>query len=220
MDRVQLLLLGFPVFLFCSDLVNLFTPPPPKQHHHHHHPPPPSIHETTDFSATQSNHARGVYYGSVVELKFCVSCSYRGNAMTMKKMLETSFPGIEVILSNYPPALPKRLLSKVVPIVQVGAIAAVVAGDQIFPRLGITPPPWYFNLRANRFGAIATTWLLGNFAQSTLQSTGAFEVFCNGDLVFSKLQEHRFPGELELKDLIANRLPNSALGKNLGSVWS
>lgn len=128
----------------------------------------------------------------------------------MKNMLEASYPGINVILANYPPALPKRLLSKVVPIVQFGIIGIVVAGEQIFPRLGfIVPPPWYYTLRANRFGTISTTWLLGNVLQSFLQSSGAFEVYCNGELVFSKLKEHRFPGELELKDLVGRVLSNS-----------
>nr|DAD26234.1 TPA_asm: hypothetical protein HUJ06_027702 [Nelumbo nucifera] len=99
-------------------------------------------------------------------------------------MLETSFPGIDVVLSNYPPAFPKRLLSKLVPVVQVGVIGIVMAGEQIFPRLGyMTPPPWYFSMRANRFGTIASTWLFGNFVQSFLQSSGAFEVYCNGELV-------------------------------------
>ncbi|XP_073009759.1 selT-like protein [Typha latifolia] len=224
MDRVQLLLLGFPVFLFCSDLVNLFTPPPPpppKPHiHHHHHPPASSLLQTPDVSVAQNPLIGGVGYGTTVELKFCASCSYRGTAMTMKKMLETSFPGLHVVLENYPPTLPKRLLSKVVPIVQVGAIGIVMAGDQIFPRLGMTPPPLYFTLRANRFGAMATTWLLGNFVQSFLQSSGAFEVYCNGDLVFSKLEEQRFPSEFELRELIGNKLPESQFGKNLGKVWA
>jgi selT/selW/selH-like putative selenoprotein len=103
--------------------------------------------------------------------------------MTMKRMLETSFPGIHVILHNYPPPFPKRVLSKVIPIVQVGAVATIMAGDQIFPRLGMVPPPWYYSLRTNRFGTMATIWLLGNFAQSFLQSSGAFEVYCNGELV-------------------------------------
>ena len=104
--------------------------------------------------------------------------------MTMKRMLETSFPGIHVILHNYPPPFPKRVLSKVIPIVQVGAVATIMAGDQIFPRLGMVPPPWYYSLRANRFGTMATIWLFGNFAQSFLQSSGAFEVYCDGDLVW------------------------------------
>lgn len=107
----------------------------------------------------------------------------RGTAVNMKNMLEASFPGIEVILSNYPPAFPKRLASKAVPVAQVGLVAIIVAGEHIFPRLGMVPPPWYYSLRTNRFGALASTWLLGNFLQSSLQSSGAFEVYCNGELV-------------------------------------
>lgn len=106
--------------------------------------------------------------------------------MTMKSMLETEFPGINVILANYPPPLPKRLLSKVVPAVQFGIIGIIMVGEQIFPRLGFAaPPPWYYSLRANRFGSIASIWLFGNFFQSFLQSSGAFEVYCNGELVKS-----------------------------------
>ncbi|KAG6745275.1 hypothetical protein POTOM_051924 [Populus tomentosa] len=134
---------------------------------------------------------------------------HRGTAVTMKNMLESEFPGIQVILANYPASLPKRLLSKVVPAVQFGVIGIILAGEQIFPRLGFAaPPPWYYSLRANRFGSIASTWLFGNFIQSFLQSSGAFEVFCNGELVFSKLMEHRFPGEIELRDVVGKRLAN------------
>lgn len=162
----------------------------------------------------------GAGFGTTVELQFCASCSYKGNAMTMKRMLETSFPGINVFLHNYPPAFPKRVLSKIMPVIQVGAIATIMAGDQIFPRLGITPPPLFYSLRANRFGTMATIWLFGNFAQSFLQSSGAFEVYCNGDLVFSKLAEQRFPSEFELRDLIGSRLPSSPFGKNMGNALS
>ncbi|KAF8402634.1 hypothetical protein HHK36_010723 [Tetracentron sinense] len=163
----------------------------------------------------------GIGLGSTVNINFCSSCSYRGNAVTMTKMLETSFPGINVLLANHPPTLPKRLLSKVVPVVQVGVIGIVMAGEQIFPRLGfVTPPPWYFSMRANRFGTIASTWLLGNFMQSFLQSSGAFEVFCNGELVFSKLKEQRFPSEIELKDLISKKLASSRIVDGLGDIWS
>lgn len=113
-----------------------------------------------------------------------VACA-RGNAVTMKNMLETAFPGINVMLANHPPPLPKRLLSKVVPVFQFGIIGMMMAGEQIFPRLGMMPPPWYYSMRANRFGSIASAWLVGNFIQSFLQSSGAFEVYCNGELVKS-----------------------------------
>lgn len=106
----------------------------------------------------------------------------------MKKMLETAFPGLDVILANYPPPAPKRLLAKVVPVAQMGVIGMIVAGDRILPMIGIAQPPaWFHSLRANRFGSMASTWLLGNFLQSYLQSSGAFEVHCNGELVSNYL---------------------------------
>ncbi|MCD7471540.1 hypothetical protein HAX54_012030 [Datura stramonium] len=71
------------------------------------------------------------------------------------------------------------------------------------------PPPWFYQLRANRFGTMQP---LGSWEISFSpchQSSGAFEVYCNGELVFSKLKENRFPGELELKDLVGRRITNS-----------
>lgn len=124
----------------------------------------------------------------------------RGTAVTMKNMLDNQFPGIHVVLANYPPPLPKRLLGKVVPVFQFGVIGLVMAGEQIFPRLGIAvPPPWFYQLRANRFGTMATTWLLGNFFQSMLQSSGAFEVYCNGELVCTVQSFYVYPFSLRLK---------------------
>ncbi|KAM0891427.1 hypothetical protein ACQ4PT_026409 [Festuca glaucescens] len=232
MDRVQLLLLGLPILLFCSDVVTLFAPQPPatpKPDRHQHQPATGAVQpgdSSPDADADPASaqvaelQVDGPGFGTTVELKFCASCSYRGNAMTMKSMLDTSFPGIHVVLENYPPPFPKRALSKIVPVIQVGAIGTLMAGDQIFPRFGMVPPPWYYSLRANRFGTMASIWLFGNFAQSLLQSSGAFEVYCNGQLVFSKLSEQRFPSEFELRELIGNRLSDSQFGKDLEKVWS
>jgi len=38
--------------------------------------------------------------------------------------------------------------------------------------------------------------------------------------VFSKLREHRFPSEFELRQVIASKLPEPAFGRNLDSIWS
>ncbi|XP_060202396.1 selT-like protein isoform X1 [Lycium barbarum] len=223
MDRTQLLLVGLPFFLFVSDLLQLFSPPPQKPTSDHQQQPPPLIQQsqTLQFPTTQVQKNGGigaVGIGNTVSIDFCSSCSYRGTAVTMKNMLDSQFPGIHVVLANYPPPLPKRLLGKVVPVFQFGVIGLVMAGEQIFPRLGFAvPPPWFYRLRANRFGTMATTWLLGNFFQSMLQSSGAFEVYVNGELVFSKLKENRFPGEIELKDLVGRRIANSRVVDGLGA---
>ncbi|KAI9091610.1 hypothetical protein K1719_028053 [Acacia pycnantha] len=230
MDRAQLLLLGLPLFLFCSDLISLFSPPPPKPphgHHHHHQPPPQSQQRTVvdpgniELPSEKLSGLGGVGLGNTVQINFCASCSYRGTATNMRTMLLNQFPGLDVALANYPPPLPKRLLSKVVPVVQIGVVAVVVAGEHIFPMLGyVAPPPWYFNLRANKFGTIASTWLLGNTLQSFLQSSGAFEVYFNGDLVFSKLKEGRFPGEIELKELVGRKMANARFADGVTDLLS
>ncbi|XP_057858808.2 selT-like protein [Cryptomeria japonica] len=214
MDRTQMMILGVCAFLVASDLWNAFTPPPSKPHPHDHHdghhrrdsiPVPKKVLQSAAIPELETVDEPGA--GTTVHISFCSSCSYRSTALTMKKMLEIAFPGVDVVLSNYPPPLPKRMLSKLVPGLQIGSIVFVVAGDHIFPRLGyMVPPPWYYTLKQKRFGVIATTWLLGNALQSFLQNTGAFEVECNGELVFSKLRENKFPSELELRLLIARSL--------------
>ncbi|KAI3474746.1 hypothetical protein Pfo_029931 [Paulownia fortunei] len=160
MDRAQLLLVGLPLFLFCSDIFHLFSPPPskPAAHHHHHHhrhqpDSQPLIQQQQPSLEFPTQKASGIGFGNTVSIDFCSSCSYRGTAVTMKNMLESQFPGINVVLANYPPPLPKRMLSKLVPIVQFGVIGIIVGGEQIFPRLGFAAPPqWYYSMRANRFG--------------------------------------------------------------------
>ncbi|KAH7656784.1 Selenoprotein T protein [Dioscorea alata] len=206
MDRFQFFMLGFPIFLLCSDLVNLYsrrpTPPPPphsssnladvhRHHHHHHlHHPSPVNAQVPDFSSTQifDPHLKKLHF---FFSKFCVSRLFRGIANSLKQMLEESFPGIKVVLSNHPPSLPKRVLSKVFPIVQARFIGIIVEGEHILLR------------HVNIFY---------KFDEFCLRVSHALRD------VFSKLEQKRFPDALELKDLIGNILPSSAFGKNLN--WS
>ncbi|KAF7845350.1 selT-like protein [Senna tora] len=228
MDGSQILLVSLLIIIFCTDVVNLFSPPPhkPTSHQHPLLPPKPQshLHQPLEFPTQKQSTIvpPPIGIGNTVNIDFCSSCSYRGTAVTVKKMVELAFPGIDVVLANYPPSLTKRMVSKVIPVVQVGIIAIIVAGEQIFPKMGImTPPPWFYSLRTNRFGSIASTWLIENFIQTFLQSSGAFEVSCNGEIIFSKLKENRFPGEVELKDQIGRRIENTRYGKDIdGSVLS
>ncbi|CAI8585850.1 unnamed protein product [Vicia faba] len=158
MDRAQLLLVGLPLFLLCSDLLSLFTssPPPPKpshnHHHHHHHQQPHSVVDPVvpfpSHSEKFTSNIGDVGYGNTVNINFCSSCSYKGTAVTLKNMLEIAFPGVEVILANYPPPLPKRLLSKVVPVVQIGVVGVVVAGLEPLLLLGFLGMPCSHSCKA------------------------------------------------------------------------
>ncbi|MCO5597427.1 hypothetical protein L7F22_051505 [Adiantum nelumboides] len=204
-ERGFVLLVAFPLLVLASDLYTFFlqprSPPPSHHHphHHHHKDPPPPWPEHFGGGVGDPTSLGGRFH-----ISYCSSCSYKKTALETRNALMSYFPGSDVALSNYPPPLPKRLLIKVIPVVQVAGIALVAAGDHIFPRLGFaSPPSWYNYVRGNRFGAAAGLWVIGNVLQNTLQSTGAFEVYFDGDLIFSKLKQGRFPEEFELRELAA-----------------
>ena len=87
----------------------------------------------------------------------------------------------------------QALLARVVMGLQFGGIAAVLAGDRIFPALGLEMPQLLAQMQEKRMGVVMGIWLLGNAAQNQLTSTGAFEVFYNGKKVraWRALYHHR-----------------------------
>lgn len=195
---IHFLLLAVPVFLLVSDFYNILLIRPPLPHDIP--VPPPKFHGRAGPLDPTS-------LGGKFRISFCSSCSYKSKALQTRNMLLNLFPGSEVLLTNHRPPLTKRMLSKVVPVGQLAGIVLIVGGDHIFPMLGyVSPPSWYDSLRENRFGAAAGTWIIGNVLQNMLQNTGAFEVYFDGDLIFSKLKENRFPEEFELRELIGKTM--------------
>lgn len=118
----------------------------------------------------------------------------RGAYMQVTQMAERHFPGMQAVGSNYPVPDWKMALVRALQAVQYGLLAVCMFGDQIFQYLGVAPPQLYVqNVVPNRFGAVIGVWFVGNMLVNTLQSTGAFEVYFDGQLIFSKLQMGRMP---------------------------
>lgn len=64
---------------------------------------------------------------------------------------------------------------------------------QLFRTLGLPIPPWQMYLANNKMSTCMTSWLLGNTLAQNLVSTGAFEVYYDGNLIFSKLTTGKLP---------------------------
>ncbi|KAJ9520622.1 hypothetical protein QJQ45_007496 [Haematococcus lacustris] len=87
-----------------------------------------------------------------------------------------------------------------VQVVQYGVLAVCLAGDKLFQTLGVPTPALYMqHVAPNRFGTAMGAWLVGNMAQSSLTQTGAFEIYANGEHIFSKLHAQRMPSSEELR---------------------
>ena len=86
-------------------------------------------------------------------------------------------------------------------VAQVAAFAFLLAGEQLLAGLGFAhlfPPTFWQSVNEQRFAYLAGAWFVGSTLQSSLASTGAFEIYANGRQVFSKLAEGRMPTLPEL----------------------
>ena len=120
--------------------------------------------------------------------------------MQVKRALEAQVPGMEVVGSNYPPSPPKAALAKLVFAAQMLFIGLTLAGHQLYP----VPPPWLKTLQENKVQSCMLAWFAGNTIAQNLATTGAFEVFYDGAIVFSKLQTGRAPElGVVVRDVIA-----------------
>ena len=139
---------------------------------------------------------------NVVEILYCTSWSYKNNFQQVKELIQTDFPGLEVIGEEYPPGPINKLLSRVCSGLQFGLIALNIAGDRIFQGLGIAEPGFYRYMKERKMIAFFFIFIIGNNLSSYFWSTGAFEITFRDQVVFSKLKMNRMPYVQEILENI------------------
>lgn len=103
----------------------------------------------------------------------------------------------------YPPPPRAQALATFGSYAQMGGIAAVTLGGFIFDKLGAPQPAFVASMRRNPVPTIIGLTFLNSFCSSGL-ATGAFEVFIDGERVFSRLErgDGSFPtGRLLVREL-------------------
>jgi len=95
------------------------------------------------------------------------------------------------------------------------AIALTHAGDSISRAFGVTVPEFVDNLKGNKMGSTLGAWFIGNTLSQNMLNTGAFEVYYDGETIFSKIESHRLPSMPELMNdltIAIERYQQKALG--------
>jgi hypothetical protein len=69
----------------------------------------------------------------------------------------------------------------------MGFLGFVIAGENMFQVLGRPLPEFYTQVAVNKWSYGMGAWFLGNQLSSSLISTGAFEIYVDDNLEFSKL---------------------------------
>eukprot|EP01025_Chloroclados_australasicus_P028824 TRINITY_DN2857_c0_g1_i1.p5 TRINITY_DN2857_c0_g1~~TRINITY_DN2857_c0_g1_i1.p5 ORF type:complete len:134 (-),score=16.58 TRINITY_DN2857_c0_g1_i1:665-1066(-) len=110
---------------------------------------------------------------------------------------------MEVLGTMYPIPVYKKTLAQVTQALQMGSMGVVFFGEQLRQFVGISEdmvPTWYQQMQQNKIGVAMGIWFVGNAVNDQLVSTGAFEVYYNGQLIFSKLDKGRLPNLAEIFD--------------------
>ena len=112
----------------------------------------------------------------------------------MRNLILRRFPGTEVIGSNFPPSAFAVAASKAVNVGTFAAMGLTHFGDRLCLALGARATPAFVaNLQSNKMGSTMGAWFVGNTVSQNLLNTGAFEVFYDGEVLFSKRKEKRLP---------------------------
>lgn len=79
----------------------------------------------------------------------------------------------------------------------------------------MTVPEFVDNLKGNKMGSTLGAWFIGNTLSQNMLNTGAFEVYYDGETIFSKIESHRLPSMPELMNdltIAIERYQQKALG--------
>jgi len=105
---------------------------------------------------------------------------------------------------NHPPTMFGKVALNFAAVAQVIGTVFVFFGEQIMGLVGMQNSPLAQNLMENKVQLLGLTFLFNSLAQSAAK-TDAFEVFVNGELIFSKLEKHRMPTLDEIYSALAQR---------------
>jgi thioredoxin reductase-like selenoprotein T len=119
----------------------------------------------------------------------------KGNFMQLKRFLESQYPelqGGKITGQTHPPTFMGEVIGAVTQFIWFGGIAILLGGAQIFSMLGMKEPEWYDWMKANKGTVFIGLFIMNNFGAS-MMTTGAFEVYLDNELIYSKLQTGRMP---------------------------
>eukprot|EP00116_Pleurobrachia_bachei_P015781 sb/3476043/ len=72
-------------------------------------------------------------------------------------------------------------------------ILILVTGTKFFEVSGIAVPEWYAGAQENKLMTIVGLFFIGNMVETSMLSSGAFEITVNGEPVWSKMETGYLP---------------------------
>lgn len=104
--------------------------------------------------------------------------------------------------SNYPPSYKAVIIAQITQVIWLAGIVGLMFGETIINSLGIQEPAWFKEMNKNKVATFAFLFIINTFGNSQL-ATGAFEIYYNEQLIYSKLSTGKLPNGEDLVNALA-----------------
>ena len=128
---------------------------------------------------------------TTIIVQLCQSWSSGGYFRHMKETLEAKYSDVNVIPEPYPLKNPRKLIYNLTMVIETLIIIIISISDYIKPTL-----KKYFSndlvtlINENKLSKISFVVLIGLYVFQMINNAGAFEVFCDGKLIWSTIEKN------------------------------
>ncbi|VDK62408.1 unnamed protein product [Onchocerca ochengi] len=135
-----------------------------------------------------------------------VSCGYRQAFDEFSRYIHEKYPSMKIDGANYSPKAWKSILAQIIGLGKIVFIVLIVMGQDPFASIGQPTPRIFAWALSNKVSSCMMLFLLSNTIESSLMSTGAFEIYLGDEQIWSKLESGRVPSPSELVQIIDQQM--------------
>jgi len=112
-------------------------------------------------------------------------------------LIERTNPEVKVTGSEYPPSSERQLIATIIYIIQYAFMALCCFGETLFGLFRL-PVEAFKPIQESRWTYLIGAIFVGNQLRAACTQTGAFEIYVDNTLIFSKLESGRIFSQEEL----------------------
>ena len=132
---------------------------------------------------------------------------------TLKNEIMGNFTNFDIVDQEYPLPANKKFFSKITFFTQMGVSLLIFSGQKLKDKLTIIPSAVFDGIEKNKWFVMIGNFLLHQWLNKNLSTTGAFEIYYKDRIIFSKLATNKLPKEADIHKEI-KRINKRIKGKN------
>jgi len=132
---------------------------------------------------------------------------------TLKNEIMGNFTNFDIVDQEYPLPANKKFFSKITFFTQMGVSLLIFSGQKLKDKITIIPSAVFDGIEKNKWFVMIGNFLLHQWLNKNLSTTGAFEIYYKDRIIFSKLATNKLPKEADIHKEI-KRINKRFKGKN------